>query len=386
MRSKFILTFYFSFLTLASIAVFAEEKSNGVFEDKIVLGMSNALSGPAKALGTNLKLGAQIYFDEVNASGGVHGRTIEVVSYDDGYEPSRTIANTLKLMKDDVFALFGYVGTPTSKVAVPIAKRAEMPYLFPFTGAEFLRSSSNGHVFNLRASYYNETEALVDYLVEKNGIKKIAMLIQDDGYGAAGRSGVQIALEKYGMESVVVGKYKRNTTDIDQAFNLIWEQNPEAVIMIGAYKPCAEFMKRSKAYGKDAIFMNISFVGTNSLIQEAGEAGEGTYISQVVPHPATSQLALIQQYRKSLEQSGHGDMINFGTLEGYLNAYVFVKALQKNGPEVTRASFSKTLASLRLEDGGLEIYFTPELHQGMHQVYLTKVEGGQAVDIYSEAE
>ncbi len=365
----------------SSVSFSQQTHVHGVSDNEVIIGMSNALSGPAKDLGTNLKLGAQIYFDKINRSGGVHGRAIKLISYDDGYEPVRTIENTKKLLEDDVFALFGYVGTPTSKVAVPIAVRAEIPYLFPFTGAEFLRNPVTQQVFNLRASYFNETAFLVNHLVHDRHVKRVALFIQDDGYGAAGRAGVQRALEHYDQEIIAVGKYKRNTVDIEKAYKKIWDSNPDAVIMVGAYQPCAEFVKKSRRAGKKAPFLNISFVGTTSFIEEAGPAGEGSYISQVVPHPVSSNLDIVRTYRNDFVDAGHADSINFGTLEGYLNAMTFIKALETNGKVLSRETFLETLESLKFSEGNLTVSFTPEQHQGLQRVYLTKVVNGKAIEV-----
>ncbi len=379
----FASTFFFLNQAVAESPVSFSSKSHvhGVSDKEVIIGMSNALSGPAQDLGTNLKLGAEVYFDKINKAGGVHGRQIKLISYDDGYEPVRTITNTKRLLEDDVFALFGYVGTPTSKVAVPIAVRADIPYLFPFTGAEFLRRPVTKNVFNLRASYFNETAFLVNHLVHDRNVKRVALFIQDDGYGAAGRAGVQRALENYGQEVVAVGKYTRNTVDIDKAYAKVWDANPDVVIMVGAYQPCAEFVKKSKREGKQAAILNISFVGTSSFIKEAGPAGEGSYISQVVPHPISSNLDVVRTYRNDFVNTGHAESINFGTLEGYLNAITFVKALEEAGKNLSRDKFIETMESLKFNEGGLPISFTPEQHQGLKRVYLTKVVNGKAVEI-----
>ena len=222
---------------------------NGVTQNEIVIGMSNALSGPASGLGTGLKAGATAYIDMVNAAGGVNGRKIRLISYDDGYEPERTVVMTRKLVNQDkVFALFGFVGTPTSAAAVPYATKMGVPYIAPFTGAEFLRTPVSPFVFNVRASYFDETEGMVEHLTKDLGIKKIGVFIQDDGYGNAGKAGVNRALNKRGMRLAGEGKYIRNTTDVDAGLNALKAANPEAVIMVGAYKALCRIRPESQSF------------------------------------------------------------------------------------------------------------------------------------------
>jgi ABC-type branched-subunit amino acid transport system substrate-binding protein len=350
-----------------------------VTETEIVIGMSNALSGPAEDLGLELRTGAKIYFDKVNANGGVAGRKITLINYDDGYEPVRTIKNTLKLLnEDEVFALFGYVGTPTSKVAAPIAARAQVPYFAPFTGAEFLRDPPNDYLHNIRASYFDETEALVEYLVETLNITRIGMFIQDDGYGSAGRSGGQRALEKRGLSMAGVGKYTRNTRDVQKGLDELKQANPQAVIMIGAYAPCAAFMRLAIEQNFKPVFMNISFVGSNALAKAVGAAGEGSYISQVVPHPVTSELPVAKSYRLDMALAGVQEL-SFTSFEGYLDALVFVEVLRRVGRDLTRENFIAELKKFDMDIGGLQVDFTGERLQGLKEVYLTQIRHGVVV-------
>ena len=373
------------FLLLGAIALPISthaQTSTGVTADEIVIGMSNAQTGPAQALGQDLKAGAEVYFNKVNAAGGIYGRKIRLISYDDGYEPVHTIENTINLIRrDHAFLLFGYVGTPTSEVAVPIATRSKTPYFAPFTGAEFLRNPVNPYVFNIRASYFDETSALVQHLIEDLNIKSIGMFIQNDGYGAAGRAGVQNALEAHGLSIAVVGKYERNTTDVSPALEQILKIKPEAVILIGAYQPCAAFIKAARAQHYNPVFMNISFVGTNAFLHEVGQDGENTFISQVVPHPQTSPLPLVEAYHQDMTAANQESMIGFGSLEGYLDAKTLVEALKRTGENLTRENFLATLESLSFDAGGLSITFSPESHQGQSNVYLTRIHNGQVQQI-----
>ncbi len=353
----------------------------GVATDEIVIGMSNALSGPASALGTGLKTGAAVYFDKVNAAGGVHGRKIRVVSYDDGYEPSRTSANTRRLIKrDKVFVLFGYVGTPTSASAVPISIRSKVPYLFPFTGAEFLRSPVNRFIFNIRASYFQETEGLVEHLVADLGLRKIGVFVQDDAYGAAGKAVVMRSLEKREIPLAGEGRYKRNTEDVEAGLAALKKAAPEAVIMVGAYKACAAFIKTARREGFTPNFLNISFVGTAALARELGDAGEGVVISQVMPLPSDPSLPIVKRYQEDMLAAGRSEF-EFTSLEGYVDAVVFVEVLRKVGRDLDRAALISALESFDADVGGLRVSYGPDNHQGLKEVYFTKIQGGRAVAV-----
>ena len=246
------------------------ERSPGVFDSRIVFGQSAAFSGPAQALGTNMRLGILAAFHEANEEDGVHGRTLELTSLDDAYEPEAAVTNTMHLIDvEEVFALIGEVGTPTSRSATPVAADAGIPFIAPFTGAEFLRDPEWSNIINLRASYYQETEEMVSRLITDLGIQRIAVLYQDDSYGRAGWRGVRQALDRRGMEPVSIGLYPRNTTAVKTALLDLEQGAPEAVIMIGAYEPVAALIKWARHTGMDPIFMTVSFVGSNALAQEA---------------------------------------------------------------------------------------------------------------------
>ncbi len=377
MRSIFLgsmITVSFSLCSLVQAEV-------GVSENEVLIGMTNALSGPAQALGTGVKTGSLVYFEKVNRGGGVYGRKIRVISYDDGYEPRKTVGATRKLVDEDkVFVLFGYVGTPTSTAVVPIISRIGIPYLFPFTGAQFLRHPVNKVIFNVRSSYFDETEGLVNRLVNDLKIERIGVFIQDDAYGAAGKSGVERALRKRGLRLTGEGRYQRNTEDVDAGIDVLKKANPQAVVMIGAYKPCASFIKKSKQKGFSPLFLNVSFVGSKALAKELGAVGNGVIISQVMPNPHDTSLPMVKQYRDDMKGAGHEEA-SYTSLEGYVNAMVFVKALEKAGKNLTRVQFLSALESLNSDFGGLRIGFSGEDHQGLKGVYLTKIDQGQIVSI-----
>jgi branched-chain amino acid transport system substrate-binding protein len=378
-----IKTFKFNIAALLLLAAtLPAHAQEGVTPNEIVIGMSNALSGPAAGLGTQLKAGAIAYLDKINAAGGVNGRKIKLISYDDGYEPERTAANTRKLIEQDkVFALFGYVGTPTSAAAVPSATKSGVPYIAPFTGAEALRNPVSPIIFNVRASYFDETEGMVEHLTSDLGIKKIGVFIQDDGYGNAGKAGVNRALNKRGLALAGEGKYTRNTTDVDTGLAALKAAKPEAVIMVGAYKACAAFVKKARASGFNPKFLNLSFVGTSDFINEAGSAGEGVYITQVMPSPFDKREEIVKQYQTVLKKADPKLEFDYTSLEGYVDAVVLVDVLKKAGSNLTRTSFTNAFDKLNIDLDGLKVSFSPTDHQGSKSVYYTVVKDGKAVSI-----
>src|SRR3990172_4750330 len=275
-------------------AIPAANADPGVFADKIVFGQAAALEGPAAALGKDMRVGILAAFQEANKAGGVNGRKLELISKDDGYEPNKSIEVTKKLLDEDkVFALLGPVGTPTSSATQPIAAEAGVPFIGPFTGAEFLRNPFKPNVVNVRASYFQETEAMVERLTKDRNATRIAILYQDDGFGRAGLAGVQKALEKRNMKLVAEGTFERNTVAVKAALLEIRKGNPEAVIMVGPYKPCAQFIKLARQVKMDAQFINISFVGSNALAKELGNAGGGVVVTQVVPFPEDASIPAV---------------------------------------------------------------------------------------------
>jgi len=366
----------FAAILCVSVLCSVAHAEDGISKDEIHIGMANALSGPAKGLGEDVKAGAVAYFNKVNAAGGVNGRKIKLVSVDDGYEPAKTAEATRALIEQEkVFALFGYVGTPTSSAAVPLAAKAGIPYLFPFTGAEFLRNPVSKWVFNVRASYFDETEAMVEHLTKDLGVKKIALFIQDDAFGEAGKAGINKALSKRDMSVAVEARFKRNTLEIDDGLAAIKAAAPQAVVMVGPYKPLALFIKKAKAAGISAKFLTVSFVGTSDLISEVGADGEGVYISQVMPSPDDASFPLVKQF----QADNKGGEINYTTLEGYTDAVVLVEALKKAGASPTREGLAAALEGMSTDLGGLKIAFSASKHQGSSQVFLTQIKGGKAV-------
>lgn len=376
-------------LPAVAVALFAGVAfgEDGVTDKEVVLGQSCALEGPAKELGRGMRAGLQACFAKVNAAGGINGRTIRLISKDDGYEPDKAIKNTRALIEEDkVFLLIGEVGTPTSQAVVPIAEESKVPFFGPFTGAEFLRNPFKKYVINIRASYYQEMEALAGYLVDQKKLKSISCFYQNDGYGQAGLKGIEIALAKRNMKLASTGTYERNTTAVKSGLLQIRKSKPEAVVMVGAYAPCAEFIKLAKTVGlQDAVFCNISFVGSQPLCDALGEAGEGCLISQVVPYPEDASVPFVKEYKEAMDARKETDedaKVGFRSLEGFTAGRVFCEVLKAMQGQITREAFIEKLQEIGTFDlGGVKLTFGPEDHQGMDKVFLTVIKGGKVVPL-----
>ena len=348
---------------------------NGITDDKILFGQSAAFSGPASELGLGMRTGILAAFSERNAQGGVHGRQIDLAFRDDAYEPEAAIANTAALIDEDkVFALVGAVGTPTSRSAVPVAEAGGVPYVAPFTGAEFLRSPDYQHILNVRASYYQETAAMVRRLMEDLDITRIAVMYQDDSFGRAGYQGVRIALEEEGMEPVAIGIYPRNTKAIKTALLDLQQGEPEAVIMIGAYEPVAHLISWARHTKFNPKFMTVSFVGSNALARELGEYGEGVYVTQVVPFPWDDSIPIVADYHAALEAYAPEESPGFVSLEGYIAGRFVIEVAERCGRDIDRQCFMQNLRNGDIVDlGGFELQFGAMDSQGSNEVFLTVI-------------
>lgn len=342
----------------------------------ILLGQSCALSGPAKDLGIEMRAGLLASFALVNENGGVRGRDIHLISLDDGYEPDKAVKNTLKLItEDDAFLLIGEVGTPTSKAVIPIIEEYKIPFFAPFTGAELLRNPFRKYVINIRASYYQEMEELASYLINQRRFSRIACFYQNDSYGYAGLQGIEQALAKRGMSLVSKGTYERNTLAVMGGMQDIYRGKPEAVVLVGAYPACAEFIKLSKTkINTDLTFCNISFVGTESLKEELGTYGADVIVSQVVPDPLDPSIPLVKEFMESMRHYQHDAPISFTSLEGYIAGKLFAAVAGSVEGKLTRESFITTMQTIGSFDlGGIILTFGPEDHQGLDTIHLTTI-------------
>jgi branched-chain amino acid transport system substrate-binding protein len=349
--------------------------------EELKVGMSGALTGPAAALGLGMKSGIEAYFARVNAAGGVHGRTLRLIALDDGYEPSRAGTNMHKLIDDEkVFAVLGNPGTPTAAVSVPIANRKHIPFFGAFTGAGLLRKTPpDRYVINFRASYAQETAEMVRGITEL-GIRpdEIAFFTQNDAYGDAGYSGGIAALKQLGYadaERLPHARYPRNTVDVENAVARLLDPtlHPRAIIMIGAYKPCAKFIRLARHHGLRTLFVNVSFVIGDSLLRELAGDAEGVVVTQVVP-PIDSDLAAVHEYRDAVAAGER----SFVSLEGFLAARAFVEGLRRAGAGANPERFIDALEAAGPMDLGLgePLEVSKTRHQLSTHVWPMIVEGG----------
>ena len=316
-------------------------------EGRIVLGQSAAFSGPAAQLGIQFNQGAKLFFDQLNAAGGVGKRMVEIRTLDDGYEPDRCAENTRKLIADDVFALFGYVGTPTSLAAAPLFNQAKVPFFAPFTGAESLRQPFNRLIFHVRASYYDETALIVRQLVNL-GIKKIAVFHQNDAYGKAGLDGVNKALAEHKLPLAGAATVERNSVDVAAAVEKLVAAKPDAVVQIAAYGASAAFVRAARKAGFGGTFYNVSFVGTQALADELGKDGAGVVVSQVVPSPYQPSRQITREFLDAIKKAGDKVQPNYSSMEGFLAARIFTEGLRQAAAsgKISRDSFISGMEGL----------------------------------------
>ncbi|WP_461211076.1 ABC transporter substrate-binding protein [Desulfocurvus sp. DL9XJH121] len=358
----------------------------GVTETEILIGSSLALTGHASYLGKQTMVGAMCYLKHVNEQGGVHGRTLRIIPYDDRYDPPLCVSNTQRLIiEDKVFALSCYVGTPTTVKIIPLVEEAGIPLVGMFTGANALREPFHRHIVNVRASYYQETAEAVRRFVEDLGCKRIAVFYQYDAYGFDGLKGAELALKKYGLAPVARGSYTRGTVEVEEGLARVMASKADAVVMIGTYEPCAEFITRAHDRGFRPLFHNVSFVGAEELARLLGESGENVFVTQVVPPPESPEsMTLLWGAGEYIELLGRyypDEKPNSVGLEGYINAKVLVEGLRRAGRNLTREGFIDALESIRDYSLGIAntLSFSPTDHQGFDRVYFTRFRDGKFV-------
>ena len=360
---------------LAAIA--GVEAEPGIDAERVLFGQSAALTGPASGLGQAMRAGIEAAFDEANRNGGVHGRRLELISLDDGYEPEAAIENMRTLINErEVFALIGAVGTPTARSSVPVAAAAGVPYIAPFTGAPFLRDGQWQNVINLRASYYQETEAMMEFLAQR-GLTRVAVAYQDDSFGRAGFRGAQLAMERRGLKPAATAVYPRNTIAVKTTLLDVMEGDPEAVIIVGAPAPVAAFLNWGSKLKLDMVFMTTSFAGGNALIRNLSSESldsAGLLMTQVVPPLMGDALPVVQDYLSALKETSPDAEPGFVSLEGYLAGRMAVVAMEQCGPEPRRDLVLPMLRDAgRIDLGGFSLEFGAEDYQGSDAVYLTVV-------------
>ena len=356
--------------TLGGVTLAARAQSVGISDTRIVLGQSAPFSGASEQLGLQFYLGAQLFFEALNQKGGVQGRRIELRRLDDGDDPDRCAANTRQFLSEGVFALFGYIGTLTSAAALPLATEAKLPFFAPASGAEALRVPFNRYAIHVRASYQDETAAIVRQITG-TGIKKIAVFHQNDAYGQAGLEGVARALQAQNLSPVALGTVERHSVDVAKAVDEILAQRPEAIVQIGVYKACAVFVRLARGRGYTGNFYNVSVVGTQALLDELGAMAKGVLVSQVMPFPYTPVTPIASEYLAAVK-ARPGLVPNHSSMEGYVAAKVFSEAAQRAGRNLTREGFIHAVQGLRnLDLGGFPVDFGPNKHTGSRFVEMT---------------
>ncbi len=355
----------------------------GVTDKEIVIGSCSALEGPSHALGVETVTGAKAYFSLINEEGGVHGRKLRLVAYDDSYDPAKTQACFERLMNDKVFALGFFVGTPTAVKYVPMAEANKIPLVGLFTGAQTLYAPVRHWIVNVRASYYDETREQIEGLWGSLGYRAIGVIYPDDAFGTTVLEGVKEALKKHGAEPVAVASYQRQTANVGAAINSVRAANPQAVVVVGPPNTVAPILKQAHAGGWKPLFLTVSFVGTDELILEAGSDADGTVITQVVPPYYLTELKGVAQYRRALAQYAPGEQPNFVSLEGFIDAMVLVEGLKRAGKDLTREGLIHGIESVHDMDVGLgpqlKLDYSPKDHKGFERVIPTVVRGGRAV-------
>lgn len=348
----------------------------GITDTEILIGSCSALTGPANFLGTQTVQGAQAYLNHVNDQGGVHGRKIKLIAHDDSYEPDKAIECFNQLKQENVFATGFFVGTPTAAKHIVMAENTKIPIIGLFTGAQMLHEPFKRYVVNVRASYYDETREQVDNLWAI-GIRKIGVIYQDDAFGAAVLEGVKRALSKYNSAPVAQGSFPRNTLDVDKSIEMVRAAAPEAVVMVGPYVPIAEIVKKGRGANWNPIYLTVSFVGTEAFIKAAGQAGDGTVITQVVPPVSRNDLPTVSLYNKTLKKYFPDATPNFVSLEGFVDAMVLVEGLKRAGHDITREKLIDAIESINDFNMGLgaqlKASYSKNDHKAFNTVYYTVV-------------
>jgi ABC-type branched-subunit amino acid transport system substrate-binding protein len=365
-------------LALAAAAAGAQAQSvPGVGANSVVFGQSAPLSGANAELGNDIRNGALAYFKRVNDAGGVHGRKLELVTLDDVNQVPRAEANTLELVeKRKVFALFGYASATLSRPALPIVAKHNVPFLAPFTGADPMRVF-NKNVYNMRASYADELEKIVEHYLTL-GSKRFSIVHYDDVVGKENLTAVERALKKHNLTPASVAAFKdRAKPDIDGGVKSVAQGQPDVVILTTLYKATSDFVKVSRKSGLNAQMVSNSFPGASPLAKELGKDGAGVAVSQVVPPPTQRSVPVVREYQDAISKHLERKEFSFTSLEAYISAKVAVEALKRAGPRPTRESYMQALDGMKQFDvGGYVVSFSPTNHNGSTQVEMTVI-GGQ---------
>jgi len=357
--------------------------------NSLVFGMSTVLSGPAAHLGINMRNGVLAAMKEINMQGGIKGRSLCLVVLDDGYEPEKTIPNMYTLInQDNVLAVIGNVGAPTAIAAVPIANTSHVPFLGAYSGAGILRRiPPDRYIVNYRASYAEETAAMVQALIANGKMKphEIAFFTQRDAYGDSGFFGGIAALKKNGLKNetqIIHGRYERNSLAIENGLAdiLLADPEPKAVIIVGTYAPAAKFISLAREYGLKSLFLNVSFVGAAPLALALGPEETGVIVTQVVP-PLEASMSVVKDFHKAMGLLDRSISSTSGALEGYIATQILIHALSRIDGEISRETIINALEGLGEFDLGLDITLklSPEEHQASHQIWPTIIRKGEVL-------
>ena len=364
----------FALLAACAAVWLAHAQPTGVSTSTVVFGQSAPLSGANAELGNDIRNGAIAYFRKVNEAGGVYGRTLELVTLDDANQVPRAEANTRTLLEErGVFALFGYASATLSRPALPFVEKHRVPFLAPFTGADPMRVF-NRHVYNMRASYADELEMIVEHFVPL-GVKRFSIVHYDDVVGRENFNAVDRALRKRNLVATSVGVLKdRAKPDIPAGVNDVAKGAPDVVILTTLYKASADFVKLARKSGLAAQMVSNSFPGASPLAKELGKDGAGVIVATVVPPPTKRSLPVVQEYQAAIEKQLGRKEFSFTSLEAFIGAKVAVEALRRAGPRPTREQFMRALDGMKSFDtGGYVVSFTPANHNGSSYVELTVI-------------
>ncbi len=359
------------------------QSTPGVTDREVLIGSCSALEGPSHFLGTETVTGAKAYFAMINDAGGVDGRKLKLVSYDDSYDPAKTEACFNRLMEQKVFALGFFVGTPTAVKYIPLAESNKIPLVGLFTGAQTLYVPLRHWIVNVRASYFDETREQIDGMWGTLGYKKVGVIYPEDAFGAAVLEGVKEALKAHGAVPVAAASYQRQTAQVGGAIDTVRAANPVAVVIVGPANTVAPILKQSHARGWKPLFLTVSFVGTDDLIQEAGPDSEGMVITQVVPPYYLTEHKTVALYRRTLTKYFPSAQPNFVSLEGFVDAMVLAEGLKRAGKDLTREGLIRGIESIHELDIGLgaqlKLDYSAKDHKGFDHIIPTVVRGGRAV-------
>jgi ABC-type branched-subunit amino acid transport system substrate-binding protein len=359
--------------TFACLLSWGSAYAQGVTKTSVLIGQSSPFSGSNKELGDDIREGLQAYFKQINDAGGVNGRRIELIALDDANDAKRSGENARILIEQrGVLALVGYASATLSLPAFPYVEKAKIAFIGPFTGAEPMRAFRR-NVYNIRASYADELEKIVEFYTT-TGMKKFSVIHYDDAIGKENLTAVETALARRGLKAASIGTLKRNQTDLGAAVADVVKAAPDVVIATTLYKTTGDFIKGARKAGSNAQFASTSFVGASALATELGDQGTGVVVAQVVPPYSRASIQIVREYQGAIEKSLGKKDYSFTSLESYISAKVLVEGIRRAGANPTRESLMKALDGMQnFNVGGYVVDFTPTNHNGSKFVELTAI-------------